>query len=205
MTDAQGKAFGAEMRRLRKEAGMTTAEFANYMGVTATYISNLELGNRKPSPQLAERVASAFSTNVADMLVPYEEREREARVNFGKALRNRRTEKGLTVQVVAGALGIPSEVYREYESGLCSIPEHKLNTLRILLSGNEKAEELKPVEVEELKPVEATEDQSLIPTAICDVILEHVTDLKVEVSVQKELWRFFSRLKLDAEEKRLFG
>lgn len=201
MTDAQGKVFGAEMRRLRKEAGLKTTEFAKYVGVTPTYISNLELGNRKPSPQLAERIANAFDLKVSDMIVSQTEREREARVNYGKALARRRNEKGYSMSLVAGALGIPVAVYKEYEQGLCSIPERNMNTLYKLLSNDDvKAEEPKPIEV---KAVE--EKAGDVPSEICDIILGHITDLKVDKDTQKKVWHYFSRVKLDAEERRLFG
>ena len=200
MTDAESEVFGAEMRRLRKEAKMTLTEFGKYVGVTPTYISNLELATRKPSPQLAEKIANAFDLKVSDMLVSQSEREQEARVRYGKALSKRRMEKGYSMSLVAGALGIPVAVYKEYEQGLCSIPERNIATLACLLSDD------KETKVEEPKPIEvAKEVVSDVPTEICDIILGHITDLRVDKDTQKKVWHYFSKVKLDAEERRLFG
>lgn len=105
------------------------------------------------------------------------------------------------MSLVAGALGIPVAVYKEYEQGLCSIPERNMNTLYKLLSNDDvKAEEPKPIEV---KAVE--EKAGDVPSEICDIILGHITDLKVDKDTQKKVWHYFSRVKLDAEERRLFG
>lgn len=213
MTEAQSKAFGAEMRRLRKEAKLTATEFAKYLGVTPTYISNLELAKRKPSPQLAERIAETFDLTVSDMLTPYKEREQEARVRYGKAIALRRMKKGFSMSLVAGALGIPVAVYKEYEQGLCSITERHIATLNQLLGSDDepkaeepKAEEPKPTEVVEEKAVEVvTVNLNDVPTEICDIILGHIADLKVDKDAQKKVWHYFSRVKLDAEERRLFG
>lgn len=200
MTEAQSKVFGAEMRRLRKEARLTTAEFAKYLGVSSTYISNLELANRKPSPQLAKRIAETFDLTVSDMLIPHTEREVAEREKFGKVLAKHRAEKGYSTALVAGALGIPTSVYKEYEQGTCSITERNLATLNSLLGIGEE----KPKEVE-LVVEEPTEVKEEVPAEICDIILGHITDLKVDRDTQKKVWHYFSTIKLSAEERRLFG
>lgn len=201
MTDAQGKVFGAEMRRLRKKAGLTAKEFSDYVGISPNYVHNLECHSNKPSPQLAERIAKAFDVTVEDMLKPHAEMVAEERKAYGKELAKARAEKGYTASLVAGALGIAPAVYREYEQGLCSITERNVATLNTLLGIGE--EEKEP---EDATPVEVVEDNALdIPAGICDTILAHVTDLKVAKETQKEIWQYFSKVKLDAEARRLFG
>lgn len=200
MTEAQGKIFGNEMRRLRKNAGLTVKGFAEYVGISATYVTNLELGYKKPSPQLAERIADTFDLTVSDMLIPHIEREIAEREKFGKVLAKHRAEKGYSSALVAGALGIPTSVYKEYEQGTCSITERNIATLNKLLGiGEEKPKEVEAV-VKEV--VEVKED---VPTEICDIILGHVTDLNVDKDTQKKVWHYFSTVKLNAEERRLFG
>lgn len=203
MTEAQSKVFGAEVKRLRRDAGLSISQFAEVIEISSSYVANIEGGHKKPSPQLADRIARTFNMTVEQMLTPQSEREREARINFGKAIAKRRNERGYSMSLVAGALGIPVAVYKEYEQGLCSIPERNIETLHKLL-----VDEHKP-QAEEPKPVEPAEDSrdsgDAMPAKICDIILEHVTDLKVDKSIQKEIWHYFSRVKLDAEERRLFG
>lgn len=200
LTDEQGKVFGAEMKRLRKEAGMTTGEFAFYIGVSQAYVSNLECGSRKPSPQLAERIAEVFDLTIDDMLKPYDAKVSEERIAFGKKLARARADKGYSVSLVAGALGIPTAVYKEYEQGACSITEREVKVLNKLLG---LVEEPAPTEAEEV--VEAVEETVDVPTEICDIIMEHIADLKVDKDTQKKIWRYFVNMKLDAEERRLFG
>ena len=195
MTDAEGKVFGKEMRRLRKEAGMSAKQFGEYIGVSQTHISQLECGHKKPSPQLAERIAEAFDTMVEDMLKPFDEKVEEERRAYGKELARRRTARGLSSATVAGALGIPVSVYREYEFGKCSITEREKELLDNLLNDKPKEEPKKEV-------LPLAED---VPTDICDIILGHIKDLQVDADTQKKVWRYFSGAKLLAEERRLFG
>ena len=197
MTSAQSKIFGAEMKRRRGEVGMSTKEFARYVGISQAYVCNLESANRKPSPQLAEKIAEAFSTTVNEMLVPADDRVKEFREKYGATLRKHRMEKGLPCAVIAGALGIPVAVYKEYEQGLCSITDGNMWTLDTLLGIGEKP---KAVENEVVVEVPAE-----IPAEICNIILEHVRDLQVSEDEQRAVWRYFTGLKLDAEERRLFG
>ena len=200
MTDAQSKVFGAEMRRLRKDAEMSTTEFAKYVGATPTHISNLELASRKPSPQLAERIANAFDMDVADMLTPHREKIAEERREYGRKITQARVKKGFSVSLMAGALGIPPTVYKEYEQGACSVCERHAETINSLLGIGEEEKETTPIEVKK-----AVEIEDNTPSEVCDIILEHITDLKVDKDTQKKVWLYFSNLKLDAEARRLFG
>lgn len=199
LTEAEGKIFGEELRRLRKEAGMSAKQFGEYIGVSQTYLSNLENNNRKPSPQLAQRIANAFDLTVDDMLIPLKDKVAEERRKYGKELSLRRNAKGLSSSVVAGALGIPLAVYKEYELGECSITEREKALLDSLFGDKPKEE----VEVEaEREPATATSD---VPLEICDIILGHIKDLQIDTEAQKKVWRYFSTAKLDAEERKLFG
>jgi transcriptional regulator with XRE-family HTH domain len=198
-TEAEGKIFGEELRRLRKEAGMSTKQFGEYIGISQTYLSNLENSNRKPSPQLAQRIAEAFDLTVDDMLVPLKEKVAEERRKYGKELSLRRNAKGLSSSVVAGALGIPLAVYKEYELGECSITEREKTLLDNLFG--DKPQEAVETEVE----CETATTTSDVPLEICDIILGHIKDLQIDTDEQKKVWRYFSTAKLEAEERRLFG
>lgn len=196
MTDAESKTFGAEMRRLRKETGMSTKQFGEYVGCAQTYVSNLECGNRKPSPQLAQRIADAFDLTVDDMLAPLNEKISEERREYGRELARRRTAKGLSSSVVAGALGVPLSVYREYEFGKCSITNREKMLLDSILGD-------KPQESKEQSESAPLTDS--VPLDICDIILGHIKDLQIDTEEQKKVWRYFSTAKLEAEERKLFG
>ena len=197
MTDAQNAIFGAELKRLRKQEKLSATAFGELVGVNAGHIYALETGKRKPSPELAERIADVFNIKVEDMLVTHDEKVWETRREYGKTIRERRRSKGLTVNVVAGALGVTTAVYKEYEQGLCSITEQQKFVLNTILGLNE---EPKVIEKEIVVEVPAE-----IPTVICDVIMEHIKDLQIDAEAQKKIWRYFRKVKLDEEEHRLFG
>ena len=203
-TDEQGRLFGSEARRLRADAGFNLRQFAELIGVTENYYCKIEHGKKCPSPQLADRIANAFDTTAEQMLVAKlpelgvsDDKVWEFRKKYGAALKQHREEKGLPCSVVAGALGIPTAVYKEYEQGLCSITDRQMELLDKLLGIGEKP---KVVEKEIIVEVPAE-----VPTGICDTILTHIKDLQISEDEQKEVWRYFSKIKLDAEERRLFG
>ena len=197
MTDAEAKAFGAELKRLRTEAGLTGASFGELLGISLGYVSQLERAVKKPSPQLATRIADVFNLTVADMLKPHDERVQEIRRKIGAKLRDKRREKGLAINTIAGALGVLPYVYEEYEKGLCSITDREMDILNKLLGVNEEPK----VEVVE-KVVEVPAE---IPAEIYDIILKHIKDLQVDEATQRVVWRYFNKVRVDAEERRLFG
>lgn len=197
MTDEEAKTFGSELKRLRNEAGLTGTAFGELLGCSAVHISQLERGAKKPSPELAERIADAFNLTVSDMLISNDTRVAETRKKIGAKLRDKRREKGLTINTIAGALGVLPYVYEEYEKGLCSITDREMDTLNRLLGINEEPK------VEIVK--EVVEVPAEIPAEICDTILKHIKDLQIDEATQKEVWRYFNKVKLDAEERRLFG
>lgn len=197
MTDEEAKTFGAELKRLRKEAGFTGKAFSELMGVSLGYISQIERAVKKPSPQFAERIADAFNLTVSDMLISNDTRIAETRKKIGAKLRDKRREKGLTINTIAGALGVLPYVYEEYEKGLCSITDREMDTLNRLLGINEEPK------VEIVK--EVVEVPAEIPAEIYDIILKHIKDLQVDEATQRVVWRYFNQVRVDAEERRLFG
>ena len=52
--------FGQELRRLRREGTIkySQAGLANLAGIKASYISQLETGNRKPSPAVVRKLSN---------------------------------------------------------------------------------------------------------------------------------------------------
>lgn len=193
--------FGKEMRRLRKESGLKVKELAELVGVSDNYVSNIESPskNKKPSPQLAERIANVFDTTVEQMLNPKTNDDRvwEFRRNYGATLKEHREAKGLPSKVLAGAVGVPTQVYREWEQGLCSITDMQMAMLDRLLGIGEK-----PKVVAETKIVETPAE---VPSEICDIILRHIKDLGDDVNEQKKVWRYFTDMRIAAEERELFG
>lgn len=105
--------------------------------------------------------------------------------------------RGLTPKEVAGALGIEPYIYKEYEQGVSSITDREMDTLtRLLDIGKE------PKVIEKETIVEVTAD---IPSEIYDIILGHIKDLQVSEDEQRTVWRYFNKVRMDMEERKLFG
>ena len=65
---------GAEMARLRKEKKLTQAELAQNLGVSQRMVAACELGERRPSPGLAQRISAELGIRWTDF---FEEEENE--------------------------------------------------------------------------------------------------------------------------------
>lgn len=62
------KTLGKRIRELREESGVSLREFAKKLeGVTATHISDIELGRRFPSDELLKRIASRLHVSVQEL------------------------------------------------------------------------------------------------------------------------------------------
>ncbi len=69
--------FAAEIKRRRARLGITQAQLAERVGVRLPTIGRLEIGNRRPSIDLLERLAEALQCRVRDLL-PEESAKRTA-------------------------------------------------------------------------------------------------------------------------------
>jgi transcriptional regulator with XRE-family HTH domain len=63
------KRFGEKLRALRKQRGMTLEDLAAALGLaTHSHLSNIEVGRKQPSLELAIKIADLFQVTV-DQLV----------------------------------------------------------------------------------------------------------------------------------------
>ncbi|MCW2987691.1 MAG: putative transcriptional regulator [Solirubrobacterales bacterium] len=62
------KAFGARVRELRMEAGLTQERLAEAAGLHPTFISNVERGYRVPSVPTMLRLAVALAVAPSDLV-----------------------------------------------------------------------------------------------------------------------------------------
>lgn len=196
LTNEQVKVFSKELHKLRTEAGLSAKDLAELVGISQMYVYNLENGKRRPSPQLVDRVASAFGIRASDIFNPPRREPSRERVEYGRKLLMGRINKGYTRSMVAGALGIPVSVYVEFERGECSITDRQKELLEKLLDIGEK-----PAVETRAKETPVAED----PIDVCNIILEHIKDLKVDSETQKKVWRYFTYMKISEEERKLFG
>jgi putative transcriptional regulator len=55
---SNGESAGSKMARLRKEKKLTQAELAQVLGVSQRMVAACEAGERRPSPELAQRIGA---------------------------------------------------------------------------------------------------------------------------------------------------
>lgn len=64
----EAKIFGHRLRQLRIARGWTQEQLAEAAGITSTYTSDLERGEKVPSLSILLRLARAFDISVAELL-----------------------------------------------------------------------------------------------------------------------------------------
>jgi transcriptional regulator with XRE-family HTH domain len=70
--------FGSNVRRLRRELGMTQVELCDALGISQQYLSRIEGGEKPLSTlELAGRLATALGVTVDDLLRSSEEESPE--------------------------------------------------------------------------------------------------------------------------------
>ncbi|AZS81518.1 XRE family transcriptional regulator [Achromobacter spanius] len=60
--------FGSRLRRLRVARGMTTKRLALLVGVTPSYLTQIQKGNREPPEDLFARLARAMALDAGELL-----------------------------------------------------------------------------------------------------------------------------------------
>jgi transcriptional regulator with XRE-family HTH domain len=57
-----GQIFGRNVRRLRKERGLSQEALADEVGLAVTYVGQIERGQRNPTLDVVERFAEVLTT-----------------------------------------------------------------------------------------------------------------------------------------------
>ena len=84
--------FGAILRRIRKERGMTLEEMAKLLGTTKQALSRYERGQRTPKITVAARFAELLNVDLSD-LIGYEYHDGDPTFEdaaFGEQIHRRR-------------------------------------------------------------------------------------------------------------------
>ena len=64
----EAEKFGAVVRRLREEKGLTQEELAERAGISATYVGFIERGDNVPTLTIVIQIASALRVRPSDLL-----------------------------------------------------------------------------------------------------------------------------------------
>lgn len=62
--------FGQNVRRSRRAQGITLEAFAHDVGLSYSYVGELERGRRNPTLKVVEQIASALGADPLDLLTP---------------------------------------------------------------------------------------------------------------------------------------
>ncbi len=60
--------FGQNVRRVRQEKGMTLEALAHEVGLAYSYVGQIERGQRNPTLDVVERIASALEVQPTSLL-----------------------------------------------------------------------------------------------------------------------------------------
>lgn len=60
--------FGKNVRRVRKERGLSQEELADDVGMAVTYVGQMERGTRNPTLKVVENLAKALKVKPLDLL-----------------------------------------------------------------------------------------------------------------------------------------
>lgn len=199
MTAEQFETFRVTMRRMRKANRLTIQSLGDIVNATPSHLSNIELGKKYPSNELARDIAEVFDTTVDAMCGSTDERKVDTEVakRIGKAYLEKRLAKGFMINEVAGFIGIPREVYMEFEGGMSSLGDSRLEALDRLYKVEKET-----ITVEVIKEVPS---DSPITLDTVNKLLGCVTAINVSKNEQKALFRELSEVRTQMLEKELFG
>jgi len=110
---------GAQIRKIRKDRGLSLADFAQKIGISTSYLSEIERGKKKPSLKTLNKIASTFNINKYNLLQQNgDNEERDKRpLKLGEKIRLVREEKGLKLEEAAQKIGISTSYLSEIERG----------------------------------------------------------------------------------------
>lgn len=83
MNEQERKEFGAYLRRLRDEAGLSLREAENRIGISNSYLYQIERGERgAPKPEVLRKMAAAYSVTLQSLMAAAHLQEPEEEKQF---------------------------------------------------------------------------------------------------------------------------
>lgn len=105
------KGLGDKIRALREEKQMTLDELGIVLGLSITYLSEIELGERNPSVQTLQKISHFFNLPVSLFLGT------PKLVSIGKKIRKTREAKGLNQKQLAKSANVTPSLIAQLEAG----------------------------------------------------------------------------------------
>ncbi len=101
---------GNRIREFRLERGLTLGQLAEMSGLSASYLSTIERGLKKPSVPALKQISQAL--NVSPALIVQSEEDKFT----GEKLRFLREGRGISVEELAEISDLPEELIHKFES-----------------------------------------------------------------------------------------
>lgn len=117
-----GWALGTKLRQYRQERGETLEQLAERIGLSPSFLSAIEHGQKKPSLATIRRISEALNIPMAYLVAP-------EGTEVGAKLRLIREGRAMTLSELSEATGIPVETLAKYERNE-EVPD--LSTIEIL-------------------------------------------------------------------------
>ena len=110
--------LGKGITALRKENGLSQIQFAERVGISQTYVSDLESGKKNPTMKTLDDLLSYFDTDYIEFAQTYilDEKPQDS-LNVGSGLKQLRKDKQLTQDELATMTGIARAYISAIESG----------------------------------------------------------------------------------------
>lgn len=108
--DARPTNLGPRLRRLRKRSGLGVVEASKRAGISAGFLSALELSRANPSVATLQRLAATYGTTVLDFYHLPKQSSRLIRPRDRRAIH---TQPGVRIELLsAGAKQLESQIFR---------------------------------------------------------------------------------------------
>lgn len=110
--------FGKRLKIKRQELALTQELLAEKANLTHSYIGSVERGERNISLGNIMALAQALMISPKELIPdPCHQNKTRAQVEFGKRLKNKRQEKGLTQEALAKKIGLDPIYIELFEQG----------------------------------------------------------------------------------------
>ncbi|GAW91714.1 helix-turn-helix domain-containing protein [Calderihabitans maritimus] len=103
--------LGAKIRELRKEQGLTLNELAARIGISPSFLSAVERGQKKPSIPMVKKISEGLKVSAYYLL------SENSLQDVGEKLRFVREGRGLSLEELAKMSGVGQETIRAIEAG----------------------------------------------------------------------------------------
>lgn len=107
--DGRGLELGQRVRLFRERAGLSLTEFAAKVGISPSYLSEIERGNVYPAVDTIKKLAEGLQVPLSSLWGQGE--------TLGQKLRMAREEQGLTQAELAKAAGVSAGLVGQIEQG----------------------------------------------------------------------------------------